>query len=274
MNKFLLAAVQLNSQQDKEENLKKMEKYIIEAAEKGAKVIAFPEGSNYIGDDSRQVAEKIPGGKTFKMISELAKKYSVWIHAGSIYEDRDGEIPYNCNFLVGPDGELKTKYRKLHPFDVDVLNGPSIRESNKVHPGDEVVTFDTKDYGHFGLSICYDMRFPELYRLMTLKGANILFVPANFTMNTGKDHWEPILRTRAIENGCYVVAPAQIGQKPTVAAYGKTIIIDPWGNIIAKSSDREGVILTEIDLDYVEEIRRKIGTLKNRRIDIYKVEEI
>ena len=120
MNKFLLAAVQLNSQQDKEENLKKIKKYIIEAAERGAKVVAFPEGSNYIGDDSKKVAEKIPGGETFKMISDLAKEYNIWIHAGSIYEDRDGEIPYNCNFLVGPDGELKTKYHKLHPFDVDV----------------------------------------------------------------------------------------------------------------------------------------------------------
>lgn len=271
MKKYTIGLVQLNSQDHKDENLKKMEYYIREAVEKGCQVVAFPECSNFVGEDDNAAAEDVPGGDTFSLLSRLAKRDHIWIHCGSIYEKSADIRPYNCSFMVNPEGELAGKYHKLHPFDVDITNGPHIRESDRIKPGEEIVTVDGGEYGMFGLSICYDLRFPELYRAMVLAGAEILFVPANFTMNTGKDHWEPLLRARAIENGCYVVAPAQIGVKPKFQAYGKSMIIDPWGNVISRASDREEVVLAEIDLEYVKTIRREVGMLKNRRRDHYQL---
>ena len=135
------------------------------------------------------------------------------------------------------------------------------------------MTVDTGEVGHLGLSVCYDMRFCELFRIMALRGAQILIIPANFTVNTGKDHWEVLLRARAIENGCYVIAPGQIGLKPSYQAYGKTMIIDPWGNVIAMASDKTGVITAEIDLEYLRSVRSQVYTLENRRSDVYQLSE-
>mgnify|MGYP001104200200 FL=1 len=143
------------------------------------------------------------------------------------------------------------------------------RESERICPGDEIVTVDTGEVGHLGLSICYDMRFAEMYRIMALEGAQILLMPADFTMPTGKDHWETILRPRAIENGCYVIAPAQCGVKPKFQAYANSLVVDPWGNVIARASNPPQVITAEIDLDYLQQVRRQIFTLENRRPDVY-----
>ena len=129
------------------------------------------------------------------------------------------------------------------------------------------------ELGIFGMSICYDVRFPEIYRLMALRGAQVIFVPASFTMPTGKDHWEVLLRARAIENGCYIVAPGQIGQKPAYAAYGNSLVADPWGTVIARSKDAPGITYAEIDLDYLDKIRKQIPSLENRRSDLYEVSE-
>ena len=137
-----------------------------------------------------------------------------------------------------------------------------------MHPGDEIVTVDTA-LGRLGMSICYDIRFPELYRIMALDGAQVIFTPASFTMPTGKDHWEPILRTRAIENGCYIVAPGQIGKKVHFTAYGNSMVVDPWGTVVSRARDTVGVIYAEIDLDYEDVIRAKIPSLTNRRADVY-----
>lgn len=274
MKKFKIGVIQLDSQDNKEENLRFIEKLITEAVEQGCKVVAMPENSNYVGLEAAKFAEEIPGGETFKLLSELAKNNKIWIHSGSIYETRGESVPYNTSFIVNPEGELVTKYNKVHPFDVKIKDGPDVRESDRIQRGENIVTVDTKEFGVWGLSICYDMRFPELYRLMTLEGANILFVPADFTMNTGKDHWEVLLRARAIENGCYVVAPGQIGIKPRFQAYGKSIIIDPWGNVISKASDIPCLITAQIDLDYVEKIRNQIGTLSNRRTDLYSITKL
>ena len=243
MKKFTAAVIQMDSGNDVDQNLKELERFIEEAAEKNAKLIAMPENVNYVGDESAKYAEDVPGGKTFCFLSELAVKYGVWLHCGSIYEKNPADSrPYNCTMVIGPDGELKAKYHKMHPFDVEIKNGPAVRESERICPGNEIVTVDTNEVGHWGLSICYDMRFGELYRLMALEGAEILFVPADFTLNTGKDHWETILRTRAIENGCYVIAPGQYGIKPKFQAYAKSLVVDPWGNVIAKASDQPCVI--------------------------------
>lgn len=274
MTKFKIGVIQLDSQDNKKENLECIEKLITEAVEQGCKAVAMPENSNYVGLEASKMAEEIPGGETFKLLSKLAKNNKIWIHSGSIYETRGESVPYNTSFIVNPDGELVTKYNKVHPFDVKIKDGPDVKESDRIQRGENIVTVDTKEFGVWGLSICYDMRFPELYRLMTLEGANVLFVPADFTMNTGKDHWEVLLRARAIENGCYVVAPGQIGIKPRFQAYGKSLIIDPWGNVISKASDIPCLITAQIDLDYVEKIRNQIGTLSNRRTDLYKIKKL
>lgn len=149
-------------------------------------------------------------------------------------------------------------------------DGSSVRESDRKEPGKEIVTVQT-ELGHLGFAICYDMRFPELFRLMALQGAQIIFLPANFTMPTGKDHWEPILRARAIENGCYIIAPDQTGVKEKFTAYGNSMVVDPWGTVIARASDKPGVILAEIDLDYLESVRQRNPSIHNRRTDLYEI---
>ena len=270
MNKFTVAVLQLDSQDDVQKNLDTVVSFIEEAAARGAKLITMPESMNYVGLDNAGHAEEIPGGPTFQLMSEQAKKYGVWLHCGSIYEKTPNDPrPFNSTMVIDPRGNLAAKYHKIHPFDVVIPNGPVNRESERICPGDEIVTVDTGEVGHLGLSICYDMRFAEMYRIMALEGAQILLMPADFTMPTGKDHWETILRTRAIENGCYVVAPAQYGVKPKFQAYANSLVVDPWGNVIARASNHPQVITAEIDLDYLQQVRRQIFTLENRRPDVY-----
>lgn len=276
MNKFTAAAIQLDTKSSVEENLNNAVELIREAAKRGARLIAMPETVNYIGPECERFAEFIPGGHTFQVFAEQAKKYQVWLHCGSIYEkneDANDRRPYNTTMLINPRGELAAKYRKIHPFDVSIAEGPAVRESDVNYPGDKIVTVDTAEVGHLGLSVCYDMRFCELFRMMALRGAQILIIPANFTVNTGKDHWEVLLRARAIENGCYVIAPGQIGVKPGYQAYGKTMIIDPWGNVTAMASDKTTVITAEIDLEYLQSVRSQVFTLENRRDDVYHLSE-
>ena len=270
MNKFTVAVLQLDSQDDVQKNLDTVVSFIEEAAARGAKLITMPESMNYVGLDNAGHAEEIPGGPTFQLMSEQAKKYGVWLHCGSIYEKNPNDPrPFTSTMVIDPRGNLAAKYHKIHPFDVVIPNGPVNRESERICPGDEIVTVDTGEVGHLGLSICYDMRFAEMYRIMALEGAQILLMPADFTMPTGKDHWETILRTRAIENGCYVVAPAQYGVKPKFQAYANSLVVDPWGNVIARASNHPQVITAEIDLDYLQQVRRQIFTLENRRPDVY-----
>lgn len=270
MNKFTVAVLQLDSQDDVQKNLDTVVSFIEEAVARGAKLITMPESMNYVGLDNAGHAEEIPGGPTFQLMSEQAKKYGVWLHCGSIYEKNPNDPrPFNSTMVIDPQGNLAAKYHKIHPFDVVIPNGPVNRESERICPGNEIVTVDTGEVGHLGLSICYDMRFAEMYRIMALEGAQILLMPADFTMPTGKDHWETILRTRAIENGCYVIAPAQYGVKPKFQAYANSLVVDPWGNVIARASNHPQVITAEIDLDYLQQVRRQIFTLENRRPDVY-----
>ncbi|SCL88349.1 carbon-nitrogen hydrolase family protein [Sporanaerobacter sp. PP17-6a] len=270
MRKFIIAALQLNSNDNKKQNLRNVITLIEEAAERKAKIVAMPENMNYVGVEKE--SETIPGYTT-NLLAEQAVKYNIYIHCGSISEDSKTGRPYNTTVFINPKGEIICKYRKLHMFDVDIKEGPSFRESDNKTPGSEIVTIET-EYGNLGFSICYDIRFPEMYRIMALNGAQIIFAPACFVMNTGKDHWEPLLRARAIENTCYIVAPAQIGIKPSYQAYGKTLIVDPWGNVIAKAMDKPCVVTSEIDLDYLENIRKQVPSLKNRRSDIYDLKKV
>lgn len=272
MTSFIAAAIQMDSQDDKRANLAAAEGYIREAAAEGTQLVVLPESMNYIGRNMAQEAESIPEGLTFQRLSGLARELGLWLEAGSIYErnPEDPDRPFNTAFLVDPRGLMVAKYSKLHPFDVVLPNGVTSRESDRVAPGHAVVTVDT-EWIRAGMAICYDIRFPEMFRLMALEGAKLFLVPANFTVNTGKDHWEILLRARAIENECYVVAANQMGKKPRFTAYGNSMIIDPWGTVIARSSDKPGIILAEIDPEYVTQVRQSTFTLDNRRPDVYEL---
>ncbi len=269
MRKFMVAAVQMDTQNDKEANWRQMAAFIDEAAAKGAQLVAFPEVVNILSEEP-QYAEAIPGPTT-ELLAEKAREHQIWIHGGSISEvNPDGPRTYNTTVLINPAGEIVARYSKLHNFDMTLPDGSSVRESDRKEPGRKIVTVET-ELGHLGFAICYDMRFPELFRLMTLQGAQIIFLPANFTMPTGKDHWESILRARAIENGCYLIAPNQVGVKEKFVAYGNSMIVDPWGTVIARASDKPGVILAEIDLDYLDDVRRRNPSVANRRTDVYQL---
>ena len=271
MRKYMVAVVQMDTQNDKEANWAQIADYIDEAAEKGAKLVAFPEVVNILSEEP-EFAEMIPGPTT-ELFMQKAKEHGIWVHGGSISEvNPEGERTYNTTVLINPQGEIAALYSKLQNFDMTLPDGSSVRESDKKEPGKEITTVQT-ELGHLGFAICYDMRFPELFRLMTLQGAEVIFLPANFTMPTGKDHWEPILRARAIENGCYIIAPNQTGVKEKFTAYGNSMVVDPWGAVIARASDKPGVILAEIDLDYLDAVRKRNPSVQNRRTDMYQLTE-
>ena len=205
VRRFSMAVIQLSSTQDPEENLQEIGAFVREAGERGAQAAALPECALYRGLEMERYAQDVPGGAAVRRLAQLARETGLWLHCGSLYERApQGGRPYNCTLVIRPDGTLAGKYRKLHPFDVAVPNGPAVRESDQIRPGEEIVTVDAGDLGTWGLSICYDLRFGELYRLMALEGAQVLFVPANFTLNTGRDHWEVLVRARAIENQTFL----------------------------------------------------------------------
>lgn len=267
--KYAVAVCQMDSQKDKQENLRIAGEMIAENAAKGAKIIAFPETMNYMGSGLPHQAESIPGPTT-EFLCAAAVKHHVWLVSGSFPEQNKTEKPYNTLVLIDPWGNIRCRYRKLHMFDIKVENTPSYRESDDSMAGNEIVLADT-ELGRLGFAICYDLRFGEMFRLMALQGAQVIFMPASFTMNTGKDHWETLLRARAIENAVYLVAPNQMGQKTNMLAYGKSMVVDPWGDVIARAGDQVGSILAEIDLEYQERVRRQIPSLENRRRDVYEV---
>lgn len=270
MRKYFIGVIQLDSQNDKGENMRTICRYIDEAAAHGVKMVCLPEVMNLVGENIGEGggAETIPGYTT-EILIQKAMEHKMYIHSGSFAEFIPGEErAYNTTVFISPNGEIIAKYRKLHTFDVTLPDGTVCDESARIKPGDEIVTVDT-ELGTFGFAICYDIRFPEMFRLMAQKGAQVIFTPASFTMPTGKDHWEPILRTRAIENGCYIVAPGQIGKKVKFTAYGNSLVVDPWGTVAARAKDMPGVTYAEIDHDYMDKIRGQIPSLKNRRTDIY-----
>ena len=272
MTTFLAAAIQMDTTSNQERNLSVAADFIGEAAKKGAKLIVLPETMAYLGRDYAALSEAVTGGKTATYLSCFAKKYGVYIVGGSLYErnEADPARPYNTTFLLGPDGAFLGKYSKLHPFDVVLDSGVTSRESSHVAPGHDIVTVKTDGVGTLGLAICYDLRFGELFRLMALEGAQILVLPANFTEATGRAHWEVLVRARAIENECYVIAPNQVGKKPRFTAYGHSLIVDPRGKVLAEAGGTEtGIIYAPIDLDLVSKVRKETFTLQNRREDVY-----
>jgi predicted amidohydrolase len=267
-----LACVQLTSGPDKAANLAKADGLVARAAGEGARIVVLPEKWNGIGDTAalQGLAEPLAGGETVELMAEWARRHDAWIVGGSITERRAGrERLSNTCCVLAPDGELAAVYRKIHLFDVEV-GGNVYRESEAEEPGEEPVVADA-DGWTVGLTVCYDLRFPELYRVLTLAGAELLTVPANFTLATGKDHWHVLLRARAIESQCYVAAAAQIGEPmPGRPSYGHSAIVDPWGTVLADAPDEETVIVADLDRVRLRRIRETLPSLANRRPDAYR----
>lgn len=269
-----LALVQMNAGTDKSVNVERAVELIGQAAREGAQFVALPETFHMrvpASQNSVKIAqaEPIPGPLTDRL-GELAAEHAIWLLAGSFSEKSDvHDKVYNTSVLIADDGSIRAKYRKIHLFDVSIEGQFRAHESARNLPGDTVEVADTP-FGKVGLSVCYDLRFPELYRSLALKGATIAFVPSNFTLFTGRDHWEPLLRARAIENGMFMAAPAQIGGVPgTFQAFGRSMVVDPWGTVLACAPDEEGITMVDLDLDSVGRTRERMPSLSHRRPDAY-----
>jgi predicted amidohydrolase len=266
-----LACVQLTSGPAKAENLAKADRLVERAAAEGARVVVLPEKWNGVGNAAalHELAEPLAGGETVETMSGWARRHDVWVVGGSITERREGrERLSNTCCVFAPGGELAAVYRKIHLFDVEV-GGKVYRESETEEPGEEPVLVEADGWG-IGLTVCYDLRFPELYRVLTLEGAELLTVPANFTLATGKDHWHVLLRARAIESQCYVAAAAQVGEPmPGRPSYGHSVVVDPWGTVLADAPDEETVIVADLDRERLRRIRETLPSLANRRPEAY-----
>jgi predicted amidohydrolase len=273
-----VAAVQLTSTPDLDRNLERADRFTRAAAADGAQLVVLPEKWSVIGrgDDLRAGAQPLDG-PAVAWARATARELSIELVAGSISERSDGEtLLRNTSLHIGPDGEIQGAYRKIHMFDV-VVEGMVYRESDHELAGDEIVVSQTAGGVGIGLSICYDIRFPELYRILAIRGAHVLTVPAAFTVPTTRDHWEVLLRARAIENQAFVVAANQIGEHAPASAAGgalrsggRSMIVDPWGIVQALAPDREGWIVADLDLDAQARIRRDLPALANRRPTAYR----
>jgi len=272
MRSFLVAAVQVKSGPDKGDNLEKACTWVRAAASQGADLVALPEVFSWRGAPERSgsEAEPIPG-RTTDLMSGLARELGIHLVAGSILEQgvpaSPHDLPFNTTTLFGPDGSLLALYRKIHLFDVDLPGKVTVRESALRRAGDEVVTARTA-LGTIGLAVCYDLRFPELFRRLADAGAEIVVMPSAFTRTTGQAHWEPLVRARAIENQCFMVAPNQFGAGPHgFADYGNSLVVDPWGEVIARGPDDDAAVVSaRLDAGVLERVRRELPSLRHRRL--------
>jgi predicted amidohydrolase len=274
MTMLRAAAVQLQSTKDRDRNLAAADRLTRAAAADGAELVVLPERLDLRGSaqDYAAGAETLEAGRPLEWATRLARELGIDLVAGSIAERREGhERVANTSIHVGPDGELKAVYRKIHMFDVEV-GGVEYRESEHSEPADEIVLSGTSSGTKLGLTICYDLRFPELYRILTLEGARIVTVPANFTRVTGEAHWEVLLRARAIENQVFVIAPGQgRGPGPEGDSYGNSMIVDPWGEILARAGgEGESFVAADLDLARQDEVREKLPSLANRVASAYR----
>lgn len=267
-----VAVLQMNSGVDKDANIASALELIDQAAAAGARLVVLPEVWHYLGPDdgNRPNAETVPGPIT-ELLAERARRHGIYVHGGTILESRPGDPGlYNTAFVLDPQGDMIARYSKIHMFDV-VLDGVAqYQESATVTPGDEIVTVDI-DGITVGLAICYDLRFPELFRILTLRGSQMIVLPAAFTLMTGKDHWEPLIRARAIENEVYFVAIGQSGKHPPGDwCWGHSMIVDPWGIVVATASDGVGFASATVNTERVDAVRRQIPSLQNRRPEAYR----
>jgi len=263
------AVVQLNSTGEKERNLEAAERLVRAAAASGAEMVALPEKWNLLAGGSRLLAGAEPlDGPSLTSARAWARELGIHLLAGSICERGPEDKAFNTSVLVGPDGDDLAAYRKIHMFDVDV-GGVSYRESDDEEPGEEIVTASLAETT-VGLSVCYDLRFPELYRILALRGARVVTVPSAFTRATGRDHWEVLLRARAIENQAFVLAPNQVGEAPPhFSSNGRSLIVDPWGVVLATAPDEECFVAADLDFSAQDSVRQSLPSLANRRPKAY-----
>ncbi|HEY7456143.1 MAG TPA: carbon-nitrogen hydrolase family protein [Solirubrobacterales bacterium] len=266
------AVVQLNSNGDKARNLAVAERLVRAAAADGAELVALPEKWNLLaaGEEIAAGAEALDG-PSLGAARGWARELGIHLLAGSIAERGadPGDKSFNTSVLIGPDGTDLAAYRKIHMFDVEA-GGVAYRESDHEQPGEEIVTASL-DGLELGLTVCYDLRFPELYRILAVRGARLIAVPSAFTATTGRDHWQPLLRARAIENQLFVLAPNQVGEAPPhYSSHGRSALVDPWGVVLATAPDEECFVAAELDLAAQERVRERLPSLANRRPEAYR----
>jgi predicted amidohydrolase len=265
------AAVQLNSTEDKARNLEAADELTRAASDDGAELIVLPEKWNVLGRPEQLAAGAEPlDGPSLTWAAGLARELSVDLVAGSIVERVPGrEKGFNTSVHFGPDGESRATYRKIHLFDVEVA-GTVYRESDGEEPGTDVVLSELAGGLPLGLSVCYDLRFPELYRELAVRGARLITLPSAFTLKTTLDHWDVLVRARAIEEQCFVVAANQIGPHPPGnLSGGRSMIVDPWGVVLAQAPDRPGYVVADLDLAGQDDVRAKLPALAHRRPEVY-----
>lgn len=269
-----LALCQMNVIDNKFENLKKASLMIEQCVNEGSDFIILPEMFNcpYSNDKFIEYAENESDSYTLNTISSLADKYNVYILAGSIPEKENANI-YNTSYLFDKNGEIIAKHRKIHLFDIDIKGKITFKESDVLTAGNQFTLAKT-DFGKIGIGICYDIRFPELARVMTEKGATMLFYPGAFNLTTGPAHWELLFRSRALDNQvfCVGVAPA-LDKNASYNSYGHSIVVNPWGEVIAQAGEKEEIIFCEIDLNEIKKVREELPLLKNKRKDLYEIIE-
>ena len=265
-----IGLAQMNTQDNKQDNIASAEKLIDKLAGKGAQLIMLPEYFNFLGPDELKPenAEPMDGSESLAMIQRKARELKVHIHIGS-YLERAGDHIYNTGVVFDPTGEVIAKYRKIHLFDVVVPGGIEYLESKIITPGNEAVTFRIGDI-KFGMSTCYDLRFPELFRRLADNGVQVILLPAAFTLQTGRDHWELLLRARAVENLCWVAAVGQWGPSPPDhICYGRSMVINPWGIAVTQAPDGVTAVVADIDLSILDKTRTSFPALNHRRKDLF-----
>ncbi len=268
--KLTVGLAQMNSRDNKEANLKAAETAIRDLAAKGAQLIMLPEFFNFLGPESMQWsnAEPLDQSPSIDRMRDLAAELEVVQHIGSYLERRSSRL-FNTALVFNQNGETIATYRKIHLFDVQIPGGNSYRESDTITPGNELVTFSHGGFT-FGMATCYDLRFPELFRKLCQMGADVILLPAAFTLQTGRDHWELLLRARAVENLCWVVAADQWGSfPPDHITFGRSMVINPWGIVVSQAPDGVSTILAELDLSILQSIRTKFPALNHIRRDLF-----
>lgn len=269
MTSYIAAAVQMNSQPDMDLNFENARKWIRAAANKGAKLIGLPEYFSFLGDLSeRQAKAEEISNRSSQFLRETASEFDVTLLGGTIPVPAGNNKTFNRSLLIDASGKVLASYDKIHLFDVNLSDEEQYRESDDIEYGkNSPVAVKTDHLGTLGLSVCYDLRFPELYRALMDQQADLLTVPSAFTATTGKDHWRPLLRARAIENTAYVFAPAQTGTHgKTRVTHGHAMIIDPWGNVVADAGIEQGFAIAKIDAEHLNHVRRQIPSLKHREL--------
>ena len=267
MNTLRVAALQMCSRQDRRENLAQAQSLLEAAVRRGARLVALPENFSFLDREGRKLdmVEDPEHGPSIRLLRDFARENHVTIVGGSVPLRAGNRITNTC-LVFGPDGSILARYDKIHLFDIFLDAAHNFRESRHIVPGSELVTFEAYEQC-MGLGICYDLRFPELFRRLTMRGAKVLFVPSAFTWRTGTYHWTALLRARAIENLCYVVAPAQQGQhNADRESFGHTMIIDPWGQILAQAPDHPTLVVADLDFAYQDRLRQKLPCLNHAQV--------